>query len=132
MAIITGNTGNVAITGNFSAAVINVVEWSGNLDNEFFDSRVFDGTGTNGVEEYRGPYQFIGTITGYLDGTAVPTIAHFNVGATAGTLTLTASTSRTYIFDAHVHNWAPSVHRFQGLNAYSCSFRSKGNITTIG
>lgn len=133
MAIVDGALGSAVVTsGNFSAAVINVIQWTGNLDNVFFDSRIF-GDASDGVKEYRGPYQFTGTLTGYLDGTAVPTISHFNPGATASaTITLTAFTSRTYVFVGHIHGWSPSVHRYEGLNAYTCGFRSHGSLTTIG
>lgn len=132
MALVDGALGNAFVTaGNFSAAVINIVRWSGNIDNVFFDSRIFDGA-SDGVQEYRGPYQFTGTLDGYLDGTVVPTLSHFAPGATASaTITLTAFTGRTYIFAGHIHGWSPSVHRYEGLNAYTCSFRSHGSLTSI-
>lgn len=133
MAVITGVTGNVTIGAGdpFLAIVINVNEWTGSIDNEFFDSRIFDGTGTNAVQEYRGSYQMTGTLTGFLDATAVPVLADFNIGANTSTLTLTASTTRTYIMEAHLHNFTPSVNRRTGLNTYTVSFRSHGNITSF-
>ena len=130
MAVITGNTGSAVITGNFSAIIINVTEWTGSLENEFLDDRVFL-TPTDYVTEYRGAYQMTGTISGFLDDTAVVTIAHFHIGAASSTtLVLTASTTQTYtITGAHIHNFTPSVVRRTGLNAYTANFRSTGAVT---
>jgi hypothetical protein len=130
MAVITGNTGNVVVTVSFAAIIINVTEWTGSIENEFFDRRIFGGP-TDFVQEYRGSYQMTGTITGFLDDTAVPVITNFNMGAAVSTFVLTASTAQTYGFDGHVHNFTPSVNRRTGLNAYTANFRSDTAIVFV-
>lgn len=132
MAVVDGALGTAVISGNFSAIIINVYQWTATADNVFFDSRVFDGA-SNGVQEYRGPYQITGTLSGYLDGT-VPTvvITHMNPGAAASTaITLTSFTGRIWTFAGHLHGFSPAVHRYEGLNSYTCQFRSHGSVTSF-
>jgi hypothetical protein len=131
MAVVDGALGTATIAASaFSAVMINVFEWSGNLESVFFDRRVFGGA-TNSVLEYRGPYQFTGTISGFLDGTAVVDEALLIPGSASASLVLTSFTGRTYTCPAHIHNFSPRVHRYDGLNSYTCSFRSDGDVAIV-
>lgn len=133
MAIIDGAAGNAVITAgqSFAVTIINVYQWTATLDNEFFDRRIFGGA-SDSVQEYRGSYQITGTLSGYLDNGASTILVEswLAPGATVSTsLTLTQTTSRTWVFPAHLHAFSPAVHRYQGLNAYTCNFRSDGDVT---
>jgi hypothetical protein len=132
MAVITGNTGSVTIgaADPFLAIIVHVTEWTGSIENEFFDRRIF-AAATDYMQEYRGAYQMTGTITGFLDGTVLPAIGDFSIGAGRSTLTLTSNDSQTYVMEAYLHNFTPSVNRRTGLNTYTANFRSYGNITSL-
>jgi hypothetical protein len=131
MAVITGVTGSVAITGTWAASDVNVTEWNGVIDNEFFNMNTFGET-SSGKLEYRGMYQMTGSIVGLLDDT-VPgaLLADIAVGAAASSLVLTSNTGRIYTFSAHIHNFRPAVKRTGGLNSYAMDYRSHGTITSI-
>lgn len=131
MAVITGTTGSVAITGTWAASDVNVTEWNGVIDNEFFNMNTFGET-SSGKLEYRGMYQMTGSIVGHLDDTAPGAIlADIAVGAAASALVLTSSTGRVYTFAAHIHNFRPVVKRIGALNSYTMDYRSHGTITSI-
>jgi hypothetical protein len=125
MAVITGVTGNAVVTGAFSAIIINVYEWSLSIPNDMFEAGIF-GAVTNTIPMYRGLYQVTGTIKGHCPLDVGVTVANFAVGTAASTLTLTASTGRTYSGPAHL-NFAQTVERVGGLVDYDGTFVSDGD-----
>ena len=142
MAIITGASGSVAITSTTAFEevtgganpIASIQKWQATISNDFFDSAVF-GSNTVGDTFYRGRHKISGTCEGFLfsDGTFTNFETDFALGLTTSTLTLTASTSRTYIFPAMLNDWnvVVSVEAGGPLNRVTFSFVNSGPITSI-
>ena len=120
------------ITGTHGTIDVNVVRGVFTIDNEFHDERTF--TVTHGAaQEFKGRYQGIGHVEGFLDDTAVslPTIAHFEPGTAASTVVFTLKAGKVFTLSAHVHNWSATGDRQGGFAGYTFDFRSYGAFTSI-
>ena len=143
MAVISGATGSIGVVGVFEEIISDptgttpiaaIQKWQAILSNEFHDSAIF-GSNTGGDTNYRGRHKISGSCEGFLydNGDMASFEADFAPGASASTLTLTASTGRTYIFPAMINDWSVTVSVESGgpLSRVSFSFVSSGPITSI-
>ena len=138
-ALIHGSTGTVAFTDAGAGTIHEdlggqVFAFTLNLVNDEFDNTMFATTG-EGRSAYMGMYTGRGSCQAFMDKvTMVPETdwaagRSFAAGVHTVTLTLTASTGRTYAFLAAANNFGFAVDKQTGLNALTFDFTSQGTIT---
>lgn len=132
MAAITGTTGTMSATtgADFgdSGNIALIARWSMDIRRDVHDVTTFATSG-NGKAKLGGMYDATGTLEGFLDGTTPFAITAFAADKAPTAIVLTASTGRTYSFSALVSNWNVSVTA-AGVNAFTATFESSGDITT--
>ena len=128
MAVVTGLNGAVTIgTLGGGAAVLHVFQWSASGERDIFESTKFGDT-VFGKEHVAGMYVWTISLSGYLDGTTLFDEAIFKSEGVEATFNLKASTSHFYSGSGLISNWTPTVHRQTGLNSYTCTIISNGDI----
>lgn len=128
MAVTTGLNGAVQIgTAGGGTAVLNVFQWSASGERDIYESTEF-GVLSFGKEHAAGMYIWTISLSGYLDGTTLFDESIFKPEGAEATFVLEASAANVYSGDGLISNWTPTVHRQTGLNAYTCTITSVGNI----
>ena len=129
MGVKTGRTGSVTIsTTGGGAAVLNVFQWTAPWIREKFKSTTFTDD-VDGNKYAAGMYDMTITLSGFLDGTTVfPSALYISEGSECTFSLLDATGGSTYSGSGLIEEWAPTVHRQDGLNAYSCKIASSGDV----
>ena len=128
MAVTTGLNGLVTIAPSTGGdAVLNVFQWSASGERDIYESTEF-GVLSLGKEHAAGMYVWTISLSGYLDGTTLFDESFFKPEGATGTFELSASAANIYSGVGLISNWTPTVHRQTGLNAYTCTITSIGNI----
>lgn len=141
MAAFTGQNGTVVMTAStsFAAVILNIYEWSLSIKSQMYDRTIFATTGGAGGDShlmYRGPYQITGTLSLFLDDTAVFDEAWIQPGNTttagkqiANTLALypvgnasVVTGKPQFLGQALLHGWTPGSARVGGLNTATVNF----------
>lgn len=136
--LITGATGAVAFADGGAGSIheslgAQVFAFTMNIVNDEYDDTNFS-TDDAGKSAYMGMYTARGSCQAFLDDTTMLPATEWAAGRSiaAGvhtvTLTLTASTGRTYIFLAAANNFGFTVNKQTGLNALTFDFTSQGSI----
>lgn len=133
MAVITGATGSAEFTGAaslFEDLDAHIFAFTLNIANDEFDDTDF-GTSNASKSTYLGMYTARGSCQAFLQDTTMIPADDWGVGKSTSTvtLTLTASTGRTYAFLAAANNIGFAVDKQTGLNALTFDFISQGTIT---
>ena len=134
MGLIHGATGSVAFVDSVGTLQETlggqVFAFTLNLVNDEFDDTNFDQSG-DGKSAYMGMYTGSGSCQAFLDSVEMTPEADWAAGRsiTLVTLTLTASTGRTYSFLASANNFGWAVDKQTGLNARTFDFKSQGTIS---
>ena len=128
MAVTTGLNGAVQIgTAGGGTAVLNVFQWSASGERDIYESTEF-GVLSFGKEHAAGMYVWTISLSGYLDGTTLFDEAVFKSEGVECTFNLGAAAANFYSGSGLISNWTPTVHRQTGLNAYTCTIISNGDI----
>jgi len=128
MALIHGSQGDATFTVAHDELDAHIVSFTLNIVNDEYDDTDFS-LAIEGRSAYMGMYTATGTCQGFLDSVTLPAATAYAAEKIVGTLTLTASTGRTYAFSAFPNNIQLTVNKQTGLNAISFDFKSSGTIS---
>lgn len=126
MAVLTGTTGDVTITGSDGVTAF-IFQWSADVTREIFDASSFD-TANNSREKIGGPMQLVGSCQAHCAGTT-PTLTDMQTDDFAGTagFVLSPSTGETWTFKGIISGISMTVEK-NGQAIITMNFESTGTI----
>jgi hypothetical protein len=129
MAAFMGTVGKVTVTSTTGATLLNVDEWSLDINAETPESTAFGAGSCNARDHLSGLHSASGSASGMCDGTTALSMSDFATPSTCSvSLGFDWATDRTFVFTAILTSYSCSTERGEVVR-WTATFESSGAIT---